>query len=423
MALLVQKYGGSSMANVERIRLVAGRVARTVQAGHRVCVVVSAMQGETDRLLALARQLSPRPRDREIDVLLATGEQVSIALLALALRELGLEARSFVGHQVRIVTDNVHGSARIQTIDAAPVQECLGRGEVVVVAGFQGVDEEGNITTLGRGGSDLSAVAMAAALKADACEIYSDVDGIYTTDPNVYAKARKIPRISCEEMLELASLGAKVLQARSVEFALKYGVAICCKSTFAPDDQTGSWVLPEVKPMDASGVWSTDATTGLEGAVVTGVAYDRQTARITVTRLPDTAGAAARLFAPLAADAINVDVIIQNAPLSGFTDVAFTVPKASAHRAKELLLAAQGKLGFGDVLVDDACAKVSIVGAGMRSQPGVALRAFEALGDAGINLQLISTSEIKISVVVDERFTEAAVRVLHDAFGLDQIGG
>lgn len=415
MAVLVHKYGGSSMASIERIQLVAARVSRAAKAGDRICVVVSAMQGETDRLLKLAAGVSAKPRDREIDVLLATGEQVSIALLALALRELGHEARSFVGHQVRIVTDRVHGSARIQTIDAAPVQECLSRGEIVVVAGFQGVDEDGNITTLGRGGSDLSAVAMAAALKADACEIYSDVDGIYTTDPNVYDKARKISKISCEEMLELASLGAKVLQARSVEFALKYKVAICCKSTFAPDDQTGSWVLPEVSGMEGA------AVLGMEGAVVTGVAFDRNTARVTVTRIPDGPGAAAKLFAPLAADAINVDVIIQNAAQNGFCEVAFTVPKNSAQRTKALLDGLRPKLGFGEVLVDEQCAKVSIVGAGMRSQPGVALQAFEALGGAGINLQLISTSEIKISVVIDERFTEAAVRVLHDAFGLERM--
>lgn len=412
MSLIVQKYGGSSMGSIERIQLVARRVAKTQAQGNQVVVVVSAMAGETDRLLGLAGKISPRPRDREIDVLLATGEQVSIGLLALALRELGVEARSLLGHQVRIVTDSVHGSARIQTIDASSVQECLGRGEVVVVAGFQGVDEAGNITTLGRGGSDLSAVAMAAAVKADACEIYSDVDGIYTTDPNLYAKARKIDRISSEEMLELASLGAKVLQARSVEFALKYGVSICCKSTF--EEGAGSWVIPDMAGQDGGSM------AGLEGAVVTGVACDRQAARISVMRIPDRPGAAAELFEPLGADAVNVDVIVQTAPHEGGCDLSFTVPKASARRSVELIEALQAQLGFAEVRVDDRVAKVSIVGAGMRSQPGVALRCFRALGQAGINLQLISTSEIKISVVVDERFAEAAVRVLHDAFELDK---
>jgi aspartate kinase len=413
MARIVQKFGGSSMASVERIQHVARKVAATARAGHQVVVVVSAMSGETDRLIKLAGQISERPRDREIDVLLATGEQVSISLLALALRESGLEARSFLGHQVSIVTDSVHGSARIRTIDATPVQECLARGEVVVVAGFQGVDQDGNITTLGRGGSDLSAVAMAAAIKADACEIYSDVDGIYTTDPHVCPKARRIDKISCEEMLELASLGAKVLQARSVEFALKYKVAICCKSTFV--DGPGSWVLPEL-----DGAQGEAMLAGLEGAVVTGVACDKHTARLSVTRIPDRPGAAAELFAPLADDAVNVDVIVQTAPLDGFCDLSFTVPKVSARRAVELLENRREQLGFAEVRADERVAKVSIVGAGMRSQPGVALKCFQALGAAGINLQLISTSEIKISVVVPEGQADLAVTALHDAFELDK---
>jgi aspartate kinase len=411
MALIVQKFGGTSMGSPERIQNVARRAAATARAGHRVCVVVSAMAGETDRLLRLAGQISPRPADREIDVLLATGEQVSIALLALALRELGCEARSFLGHQVRILTDNLHGSAHIQTIDAAPVEEALARGEIVVVAGFQGVDQAGDITTLGRGGSDLSAVAMAAALHADACEIYSDVDGIYTTDPNLYPKARKIPRISCEEMLELASLGAKVLQARSVEFALKYGVTLHCRSSF--DDNEGSWVVPQLASEEGT-------MTLMEGPVVTGVAYDRNTAKLTVTDLPDRPGAVAALFKPLGEQHINVDVIIQNAPRDGRTDVSFTVPKASAKQAVALTEALRPQLGFGAVLLRESVAKVSVVGAGMRSQSGVALRAFEALGAAGVNIELVSTSEIKISVVIDDKFTELAVRVLHDAFELDK---
>ncbi len=401
------------MATVQRIGLVADRVAQSTSQGDQVVVVVSAMQGETDRLLKLASQVCTMPRDREIDVLLATGEQVAIALLALALREKGIEARSFLGHQVKILTDNVHGSARIVTIDAAPVHECLQRGEVVVVAGFQGVDQDGNITTLGRGGSDLSAVAMAAAVGADACEIYSDVDGIYTTDPGIYSKARKIDKISCEEMLELASLGAKVLQARSVEFALKHKVAICCKSTFS--EGSGSWVLPVISGLEG------EAMAGLEGAVVTGVACDRNTARLSVLRIPNRPGTAAALFRPLAEDAINVDVIIQTAPQDGHCELSFTVPKASAERSVQLLLAHQERLGFAEVRVADNVAKVSIVGAGMRSQPGVALQAFEALGQAGIDIQLISTSEIKISVVVDDRLAEAAVRVLHDSFQLDRV--
>lgn len=413
MALIVKKFGGSSMATVQRIGLVADRVAQSTSQGDQVVVVVSAMQGETDRLLKLASQVCTMPRDREIDVLLATGEQVAIALLALALREKGIEARSFLGHQVKILTDNVHGSARIVTIDAAPVHECLQRGEVVVVAGFQGVDQDGNITTLGRGGSDLSAVAMAAAVGADACEIYSDVDGIYTTDPGIYSKARKIDKISCEEMLELASLGAKVLQARSVEFALKHKVAICCKSTFS--EGSGSWVLPVISGLEG------EAMAGLEGAVVTGVACDRNTARLSVLRIPNRPGTAAALFRPLAEDAINVDVIIQTAPQDGHCELSFTVPKASAERSVQLLLAHQERLGFAEVRVADNVAKVSIVGAGMRSQPGVALQAFEALGQAGIDIQLISTSEIKISVVVDDRLAEAAVRVLHDSFQLDRV--
>ncbi len=400
------------MGSVERIQNVARRAVATQQAGHHVVVVVSAMAGETDRLLRLANEISTKPADREIDVLLATGEQVSIALLALAIAELGCEAQSFLGHQVQILTDGVHGSARIQTIDASPVEQALQRGAIVVIAGFQGVDERGNITTLGRGGSDLSAVAMAAALKADSCEIYSDVDGIYTTDPNLYAKARKIERISCEEMLELASLGAKVLQARSVEFALKFGVTLHCRSSFSQGE--GSWVVPETHGEEGM------QRAGMEGAVVTGIACDRQTAKITVQNLPDRPGAVAALFQPLAADQINVDVIIQNAPRDGRTDVSFTVPRAQADRAVALVRDLQATLRFDAVDCDKLVAKVSAVGAGMRSQPGVALRAFDALGKAGVNILLISTSEIKISCVVEDRHTALAVQVLHDAFSLEK---
>ena len=415
MALIVQKFGGTSMGSIERIQNVARRALATHKAGNQVVVVVSAMAGETDRLLRLAGEIGHQPQDREVDVLLATGEQVSIALLALAIRQQGGVARSFLGHQVQIRTDGIHGSARIRTIDAQPVQETLAQGEIVVVAGFQGVDEQGDITTLGRGGSDLSAVAMAAALKADACEIYSDVDGIYTTDPNVCSRARRIARISCEEMLELASLGAKVLQARSVEFALKYKVALHCRSAF--HDGEGSWVVPEGSEMEGSSVQ------GLEGAVVTGIAYDRNTARISVSDLPDRPGSAAALFRPLAAAHINVDVIIQTPGLDGRTALSFTLPRNDADRAVQLTEGLRATLGFGALIVDKQVAKVSVVGAGMRSQPGVALRCFDALGEAGINIFLISTSEIKISCVIADRFTELAVRVLHDAFELEKLPG
>ena len=404
MALIVQKFGGTSMGSIERIQHVARRAVATHNAGNQVVVVVSAMAGETNRLLALAGQVTKRPHDREIDVLLATGEQVSIALLALAIEELGCDARSFLGHQVQIRTDGVHGSARIRTIDATPVEETLQRGAIVVVAGFQGVDEEGSITTLGRGGSDLSAVAMAAALKADACEIYSDVDGIYTTDPNVCEKARRIDRISGEEMLELASQGAKVLQARSVEFALKYKVAIHCRSSF--HDGEGSWVLPE--------------ELNVEGAIVTGVAYDRNSAKLTVVDVPDVPGTVAALFQPLADAHINVDVIVQNISFEGRTDVTFTVPRNEADQAVALANTAGAVHGWGKLLCDKQVTKISVVGAGMRSQPGVALRMFAALGKAGINIQLISTSEIKISCVIEDKYTELAVRVLHDAFELEK---
>lgn len=401
---VVQKFGGTSVGSVERIKRVAERAVRAHQQGHRVVVVVSAMSGETNRLLGLAKQISSEPHHREIDVIAASGEQVSIGLVALAICELGTPARSFLGHQVRILTDDAHGMARIQQIDAEVVTDALDRGEIVVVAGFQGINAEGHITTLGRGGSDLSAVAMAAALDADACEIYTDVDGIYTTDPNLCARARKIERITFEEMLELASLGAKVLQTRSVEFAMKYGVRIHVRSSF--DDSEGSWVVPEEE-------------LGMEGAVVSGVAYDRNTAKLTVARVPDKPGMVAAILRPLGAAGINVDVIIQNASHDGCTDVTFTVPRNEVGRALPMARAVAAEVGAGEVIADETVAKVSVVGAGMRSEAGVAVRMFSALGEAGVNIQLISTSEIKISCVVDERFTELAVRVLHTAFGLD----
>ncbi len=402
MATIVQKFGGTSVGSIDLIRNVARRAAACRQQGNRVVVVVSAMAGETNRLLGLAREVCDLPHHREIDVLVSTGEQVSIALVALALQEAGVAARSLLGHQVRIVTDDAHGRARIQTIDASAVIEALELGEIVVVAGFQGVDAEGSITTLGRGGSDLSAVAMAAAINADVCEIYTDVDGIYTSDPNVVPGARKIARIGFEEMLELASLGAKVLQARSVEIAMKHGVRLHVRSSF--HDGEGSYVVPEEEVM--------------EGPVVTGVAYDRNTAKITVCAVRDDPGVAAQLLRPLGEAGINVDVIIQNVASEGHTDVSFTVPQNELESALAAIEHAARTLGSGTVTSDAHVAKVSVVGAGMRSQAGVAVAMFEALGAAGVNIQMITTSEIKISCVISEGSTELAVRALHEAYGL-----
>ena len=402
MATIVQKFGGTSVGTIERIKSVAERAVRAHDAGNKVVVVVSAMAGETNRLLALAGEITKRPHHREIDVLLASGEQVSIGLVALAICELGREAQSFLGHQVRIRTDDAHGMARIQDIDARQVLEALDRGHIVVIAGFQGINADGKITTLGRGGSDLSAVAMAAALHADQCEIYTDVDGIYTTDPRICRDARKIKRITFSEMLELASLGAKVLQTRSVEFAMKHGVPLHVRSAW--DDNEGSWVVPEEQ--------------GMEGAVVTGVAYDRNVAKVTITSVPDRPGMVGALLAPLGATGVNVDVIIQNSSVNGQTDVTFTVGRNEAELALTHARTVAESLGCGAVLCDMDVAKVSVVGAGMRSEPGVAVRMFEALGKAGVNIQMIATSEIRISCLIDERYTELAVRVLHDAFEL-----
>lgn len=411
MALIVQKFGGTSMRGPDRIKNVARRAVATHRAGNQVVVVVSAMAGETDRLLQLAAEISARPSDREIDVLLATGEQVSIALLALAICELGVQARSLLGHQVQIRTDSVHGSARIRTIEAQPVTEALALGEIVVVAGFQGVDEHGNITTLGRGGSDLSAVAMAAALHADACEIYSDVDGIYTTDPNIYHKARKLARINCEEMLEMASLGAKVLQTRSVEFALKHKVALHCRSSFT--EAEGSWVMPE--PLDMQGV----NVISMEGIAVTGVTIDAKTAKLTVKGIRDVPGAVAKLFAPLAEHQINVDVIIQNPPTNGLTDVSFTVPSNVADQALALTQGLQTVLGFQAITIDKNVAKVSVVGAADAHAARCGVAHFCRVRRCWHQHSLISTSEIKISCVIEASLTAKAVQVLHDAFALE----
>ena len=398
--LIVQKYGGTSVGSIERIKKVAERVAATHAAGHKVAVVLSAMSGETNRLLALAGEISARPDPRESDVLVATGEQVSIALLALALQEAGCPAVSLLGHQVSIETDAAHGRARIRSVGTERLADALDDGRVAVVAGFQGVDERRNITTLGRGGSDTTAVAVAAAIEADVCEVYTDVDGVYSADPRICPHAHKLDRIAYDEMLELASLGAKVLQIRSVEFAKRYTVPVHVRSSFAGGD--GTWVVQEDE--------------GMEDVVVSGVTSDLDQAKITLQRVPDRPGLAAKLFSPIARDNIVVDMILQNASAGEKTDVTFTVPRGDLPRALERVRSAAGTVGAGAVVHDAEVAKVSIVGLGMRSHAGVAARMFEVLAAEGINIQMISTSEIKISIVIDAKYAELAVRVLHDAF-------
>ncbi|MGE0681895.1 MAG: aspartate kinase [Candidatus Binatia bacterium] len=398
--LIVQKYGGTSVGSAERIKEVAKRVAATKDAGHQVAVVVSAMSGETNRLLALAKEVSARPDERESDVLVSTGEQVSVALLAMTLKDMGYPAFSMLGHQVQIETDSAFGRARIKNISADRLLSALKDGHIVVIAGFQGVDADDNITTLGRGGSDTTAVAIAAATRADACEIYTDVDGVYSADPRICPQAKKLSRISYDEMLELASLGAKVLQIRSVEFAKRYQVPVHVRSSFSTDE--GTWLVREEPNM--------------EDVVVSGVTSDPDQVKITVQHVPDRPGLAARLFGPIAADNIVVDMIIQNASAEGYTDLTFTVPKGDAEKALARVRAASPELGAKGVVSDTGVAKVSIVGLGMRSHAGVAARMFDILSHEGINIQMISTSEIKISVVIDAKYTELAVRVLHDAF-------
>ena len=400
MALLVQKYGGSSVGTVDRIKHVAGKVCAAKRAGHDVVVVVSAMAGETNRLVALAHEIAEIPDEREKDVLLASGEQVSVALLGLALKELRQPARSFLGHQVRIETDNAYGKARIRNIDSTKIVQSLQAGEVVVVAGFQGVDEDDNITTLGRGGSDTSAVALAAFLNAAACEIYTDVEGVFTTDPGICQNARKLARISYDEMIELASTGAKVLEIRSVEFAKKFSVPVHVRSTFA--DVEGTWLVKEDESMD--------------DVLVSGVSYDKNEAKITLLRVPDRPGLAAQIFGPIAAAHIVVDMIIQNASEDGTTDLTFTVSKPDHKKAVSIVEKTSHAVKAKGVKVDTDIAKVSVVGVGMRTHAGVAAKMFEVLAREGINIEMISTSEIKISVVIDAKYTELAVRVLHDAF-------
>lgn len=399
MALIVQKYGGTSVADPARIKAVAQRVVAARTAGNDVIVVVSAMAGETNRLLELASQVAQRPDARETDVLLATGEQVSVALLAMALQDMGERAHSFLGHQIRISTDSVFGRARIKSIDAKHMLRVVKDGAVAVVAGFQGVDEDANITTLGRGGSDTSAVAVAAAVKADVCEIYTDVAGVYTSDPRICPKARKLARVSYDEMLELASLGAKVLQIRSVEFAKRYGVPVHVRTSFS--DEPGTWVVQE----DSS----------MEDVLVTGVAHDLNEAKITLLHVPDRPGLAAKILTPIANAHIVVDMIIQNASADGYTDLTFTVPRTDYEKALAMVNEVAGEIGARGVTSDTSIAKVSVVGLGMRSHAGVAARMFQVLAQEGINIQMISTSEIKVSAVIDAKYAELAVRVLHQA--------
>ena len=403
MALVVQKYGGSSIADAAKIKGVAQRVALTVKDGHGVVVVVSAMGKTTDGLIHLAHEITPRPNERELDILLATGEQVSIALLAMAIEALGHKARSFTGEQAGIRTDAAHTRARIVGIDGDKVRRALDDGHVAIVAGFQGVAaDDGDVTTLGRGGSDLTAVALAAALPADVCEIYTDVDGVYTADPSIVPEARKLDRISYDEMLEMASLGARVLQSRSVEFAKKYGVPVHVRSTFKPDP--GTLVTREDPNMEA--------------VVVTGIAHDRSQAKVTIRRVPDRPGIAAQVFGAVAEQGIVVDMIVQNVSRDGNSDISFTVPRTDRGKVVATLAEVARRIGAEGVSHDDRIAKVSIVGVGMRSHSGVAARMFQALSAEGINIQMISTSEIAVSCVIEDKYTELAVRALHETFQL-----
>ncbi|TXH73486.1 aspartate kinase [Thiobacillus sp.] len=406
MALIVQKYGGTSVANVERIRAVAERVAKFKMLGHQVVVVLSAMSGETNRLIALAKGIQAQPDPRELDMLVSTGEQVTIALLAMALKDLGLKAKSYTGAQVRILTDNAFTTARILSIDEANMRRDLDSGHVVVVAGFQGVDADGNITTLGRGGSDTTGVALAAALKADECQIYTDVDGVYTTDPRIVPEARRLKTVTFEEMLEMASLGSKVLQIRSVEFAGKYKVKLRVLSSFQ-DEGDGTLITFEEND-------------NMEQAIISGIAFNRDEAKITVVGVPDQPGIAYQILGPVADANIDVDMIVQNVGHANTTDFTFTVHRNDFAKAMDIVKANATVIGAREVTGDDKIAKVSIVGVGMRSHVGIARKMFETLSKENINLQMISTSEIKISVVVEDKYMELAVRALHQAFELDK---
>lgn len=405
MALLVYKFGGTSVGSVERIKGVAEKVKKARDMGNQIVVVLSAMSGETNRLIALAKEMQAQPTEREMDVLISTGEQVTVALLSMALHNLGCDACSYTGGQVKILTDSSHTKARIRAIDDAKMRADLNAGKVVVVAGFQGVDEHGNITTLGRGGSDTTAVALAAALKADECHIYTDVDGVYTTDPRVEPKARRLDHITFEEMLEMASLGSKVLQIRSVEFAGKYNVAVRVLSSFK----------------EGAGTLITYEESHMESALISGIAFNRDEAKLTITGVPDLPGVAFKILGPIADANIEVDMIVQNIADDATTDFTFTVHRNDYQRAKTLLEQTCVELGARKVTGDDDIVKVSIVGVGMRSHAGIASTMFKTLAAEGINIRMIATSEIKISVVVDEKYLELAVRALHAAFELDKV--
>ncbi len=406
MALIVQKYGGTSVGNPERIKNVAKRVARFQAQGHQVVVVVSAMSGETNKLIALAKEVQANPDPRELDAIMSTGEQVTTGLLSMALMDIGCKAKSYTGGQVKVLTDSTHTKARILSIEEANMRRDLDAGNVIVVAGFQGVDADGNITTLGRGGSDTSGVALAAALKADECQIYTDVDGVYTTDPRVVPEAKKLDTITFEEMLEMASLGSKVLQIRSVEFAGKYKVKLRVLSSFQDEGEGTLITVEEDKKM--------------EQPIISGIAFNRDEAKLTVLGVPDTPGIAYQILGAIADANIDVDMIIQNVGHDDTTDFSFTVNRGDFAKAQAILEGVKTKLGAREVTGDSKICKVSAVGVGMRSHPGVASKMFKALADEGINIKMISTSEIKISVVLDEKYLELAVRVLHRTFGLDQ---
>ena len=410
MALIVQKYGGTSVGSAERIRNVARRVAHFHKQGHQLVIVVSAMAGETNRLLALAKELSPNPDPRELDVVAATGEQVTIGLLAITLMEMGLKAKSYTGGQVRILTDDAYTKARILDIDEAAMRRDLEAGTIVIVAGFQGVDADGNITTLGRGGSDTSGVALAAALRADECQIYTDVDGVYTTDPRIVPEARRLSTVTFEEMLEMASLGSKVLQIRSVEFAGKYKVKLRVLSSLDDPESSAPGTLITFEEEDT-----------MEQAIISGIAFNRDEAKISVMGVPDKPGIAYAIVGPIAAANIDVDMIVQNIGASGHTDFSFTVNRTEYAKALAVLADERGKtFAAREIIGDNKICKVSVVGIGMRSHVGIASKLFKTLADEGINIQMISTSEIKVSVVIDEKYLELAVRVLHRAFELDK---
>jgi aspartate kinase len=403
MALIVQKYGGTSVGSIEKIKSVAQKVIDYHRQGNQMVIVLSAMAGQTDSLIKLAHELTEDPNPRELDVLMATGEQVSVALFAIAIKSMGYDARSLLGFQAAIYTDHLFGKARIHEVKTERITNELGKGRIVAVAGFQGLDDSGNITTLGRGGSDTTAVALAAALKADVCEIFTDVKGVYTTDPDICPSAKKMDTISYDEMLEMASLGAKVLEIRSVEFAKKYNVPIHVRSTFT--EERGTMVITETKDM--------------ERVLVSGVAYNKNEARITIKKVLDRPGIASQIFEPVLKAGIVVDMIVQNMSEDGFTDMTFTVPKADFYKTMKLVSGVAEKIEAEKVLGDENIAKVSIIGVGMRSHAGVAQKMFEVLARENINIIMISTSEIKVSCVIEEKYTELAVRALHEAFGLD----